>query len=328
MMRLHLISIILLALSFSFAGQAVQTNWDNAGWMRGMDPSRLASYGDTHLWVFQPGNNKTYLRQLTHPGWSPQVTLNGRYLEMEFCDDNQAILVGTRGMIMRTANGGRSFYSVSSGTNVDLVGLAVVGHYAWAVGHKNTILYSQNCGRSWVKLSCPFEATYNLSNVSFIDKDEGWITGTRYRRNKPIGGILYTTNGGRSWTRQTNNVQGGTRYRAFGLETTKAGWAYIVGENGLILMTTDKGKAWKRLPRIAEMALIEVDFPTSRHGWIVGSHGIIFSTTDAGFHWKREYPPWEVPCSECSITDLKMLSHKRGYAISPRKKVFLGYAAP
>ncbi|MFP5316869.1 MAG: WD40/YVTN/BNR-like repeat-containing protein [Acidimicrobiia bacterium] len=94
--------------------------------------------------------------------------------------------------------------------------------------------------------------------------------------------------------------------------TPTHGWA--VGDQGIILATTDGGATWREqasgVPPMAPAAgcdrgiegqaiestctnvLFDVDFVDAANGWAVGSDGIVVHTTDGGATWARqELPP-------------------------------------
>lgn len=75
------------------------------------------------------------------------------------------------------------------------------------------------------------------------------------------------------------------------------GWA--VGGSGVLLSTTDGGKAWRALQRPAEDALLDVYFSDELNGWLVCERSIydlktvdeprtyLLRTTDGGKTWKK-----------------------------------------
>jgi photosystem II stability/assembly factor-like uncharacterized protein len=62
------------------------------------------------------------------------------------------------------------------------------------------------------------------------------------------------------------------------------GW--IVGEFGLVLHTSDRGKSWKRQAVPTQKPLFRIFFTDPDHGWIVGQGGVILMTRDRGKNWK------------------------------------------
>lgn len=61
------------------------------------------------------------------------------------------------------------------------------------------------------------------------------------------------------------------------------GW--IVGNDGIILHTTDGGYSWDDYDSGTNVQLNTIFFSTAQNGWIVGNAGIILHTADAGTTW-------------------------------------------
>ena len=67
------------------------------------------------------------------------------------------------------------------------------------------------------------------------------------------------------------------------------GWA--VGENGVILHTSDGGESWKDQTSGTEETLRSVAFADEKNGWAVGGDfgvGAILRTSDGGETWELE----------------------------------------
>ncbi len=77
------------------------------------------------------------------------------------------------------------------------------------------------------------------------------------------------------------------RDKAFSVCFSDEKTAWIVGDNGLALTTTDSGANWQRLDVSAEDTFNDVFFVEDK-GWIVGGSGLIFHTADGGKTWKRQ----------------------------------------
>ncbi len=75
------------------------------------------------------------------------------------------------------------------------------------------------------------------------------------------------------------------RDKAFGVHfiDDKTGW--IVGDNGLALMTADGGESWQR-KTIPEGTFNDIFF-VGEKGWIVGGGGLILYTDDGGKSWNK-----------------------------------------
>ena len=75
-----------------------------------------------------------------------------------------------------------------------------------------------------------------------------------------------------------------------GVYTSDATHAWVVGESGTILATTDGGATWSKQSSGTTEWLLSVAFVDSTHGWAVGFGGTILATTDGGATWRAQSP--------------------------------------
>lgn len=99
-------------------------------------------------------------------------------------------------------------------------------------------------GGTWTELEVPMrapafrlQAPY-LSDIQFIDEDNGWIAGTEIP-------VMYTPDGGNNWYQQTVPEDVNSRIRAVDFISETQGWA--VGWNGVMLRTTSGNDIGNRL---------------------------------------------------------------------------------
>ncbi len=123
-----------------------------------------------------------------------------------------------------------------------------------------------------------------LTGVSFVDQNNGWICGWTET-------MLHTTNGGTDWIQQTippNNAY----YNVF-FTDLQNGWA--CGYAGQIIHTTDGGQNWVVQTSPTNTDLYSIFFINPEVGWIAGgdggsfpsyiNHRVILSTTNGGNTW-------------------------------------------
>jgi photosystem II stability/assembly factor-like uncharacterized protein len=70
------------------------------------------------------------------------------------------------------------------------------------------------------------------------------------------------------------------------LISSSVGW--IVGENGIILRTTDGGTSWQTQSSGTTVYLNDVSFTDANNGTVVGDNGIILRTTNGGSTWQSQ----------------------------------------
>ena len=135
-------------------------------------------------------------KMMAQSGWFWQNPLpTGQTLkDVHVFDENTKIAVGEAGTIIKTTDGGISWFSQSSGTSDELNSVYFVdSNTGWIVGRGSTILKTTNGGTNWIsQASQNYDPFYS---VFFINSSTGWITGEDNT-------ILKTTNGGTDWTFQ------------------------------------------------------------------------------------------------------------------------------
>lgn len=174
-----------------------------------------------------------------------------------------------------------------------------VGLVAWAAGG-DQLLRSDDGGSRWISIRNP-----GGRRLAFSDRDTGWL----------IGGssfILHTTDGGRQWVDQTENIAGippvlidvaaldAMRAVAVGSENP------VVDPGGLhegppaVLVTSDGGATWRRArfdgvnpPLFDEVRLTSVCLTAAGVGLATGSdfknfeQTVVLVTRDAGETWEN-----------------------------------------
>ncbi len=181
------------------------------------------------------------------------------------------------------------------------------------VGDKGLILVTVDGGKTWTKKEIntrPAGATTEqrpggggppgglptLYNIYFVNEKIGFLTGAR-------GTILKTEDGGKTWNRKmartqaanqnnNNRRRGGIRSSLMGIQMISEKVGFIVGTENAILKTTDGGETWvgsSERARVGETRnnLENVLFVTPTTGWIIGSYGTLLHTNDGGENWEK-----------------------------------------
>jgi photosystem II stability/assembly factor-like uncharacterized protein len=128
----------------------------------------------------------------------------------------------------------------------------------------------------------------NLYALHFISADTGWAGGDN-------GVILFTSNGGESWLRQST-PSSLTIYSIHFIDRLN-GWAAggkLDNSNpyqSVVLQTTDAGETWKENYATTEAVVFNsIEFSDINNGWIVGitnMRNYVAKTTDGGSTWIR-----------------------------------------
>lgn len=195
-------------------------------------------------------------------------------------------VVGNEGLMLKTTDGGKSWKEINLKTEEPLYDVTFVdSNEGWVVGAKGLILHSSDGFNTFDTQNSKTE-NY-LLRVLFLNKEIGFITGG-------LGTILFTVNGGKDWNlypidwneklKEVAETLGVVYPHLYDIYFVDDEWGWIVGENGVILHTTDGGKTWA-LQRGGWLApLFSVYFKTRSEGWVVGQNGLFLHTTD-GAHW-------------------------------------------
>jgi len=167
----------------------------------------------------------------------------------------------------------------------------------WAIGEGGLVARSDDGGRNWEIQSIPFPQ--EVEAISFVDRDYGWVASAETPSDMCQGPydtdsltLFRTSSGGDEWEgpicieipEQPFPWPEGPLGMQFVDEDT--GW--IVGDNGLILKTTDGGLNWLLQESKVAVDLTDVYFVDVQTGWVTADQGALLQTTDGGAHWKQD----------------------------------------
>jgi photosystem II stability/assembly factor-like uncharacterized protein len=196
-----------------------------------------------------------------------------------------ALIVGQRGTILRSTDGGENWALVASGTHRSLAAVWTSGAAAAAVGSDGTIVWSADGGATWAAGQGGTEAHLKAvrgAGAGLVAVGHG-------------GTILRSTDGGGTW----GPVAGGTTADLVGI------WGagevlLVVGWGGTILRSLDGGVTWTRVmgePWPESASWQERNrLRRATPGWLsvsgsgstvvaIGSDGSILRSTDQGATW-------------------------------------------
>ena len=260
--------------------------------------------------------------------WIPQSSpLNTDWQALAALDSQHAWAVGNQGAMIATSNGGVTWTSQSNPApawvNLNSIAFADAQN-GWVVGKGGIALRTTNGGAGWNLL---YLTDFDLNAVAFSSAQNGWIAGVD-------GRLRRTTNGGVNWIAIESGVTaaiaalsapaadevwsagaghfithkqgsadmtiaapfGVTEFK--GVDAVDANHAYVVGEEGAIVKTTDGGATWSYVPNPARELdpglppawLRGVKFPENdQTGWVAGRFGALLRTTDGGASWARQF---------------------------------------
>jgi photosystem II stability/assembly factor-like uncharacterized protein len=258
-----------------------------------------------------------------------------------FLDDERGWAVGGTGVLLSTADGGKSWKVLSRPTADALRDLFFTdAETGWLVCDKSVyqratggearsyLLRTKDGGASWQRVEpAGAQRDVRLVRVVFADAARGWVFGE-------MGALFATQDGGATWMRQSVP----TRHLLLGGAFLDAAQGWLVGAGATILHTADSGATWRAgyiEPQAAHLAsnssaasaenvsaanaaststvaarLNAVSFVDARRGWAVGTGGAIFNTNNGGNVWRAQSSG-----TTFDLSDVKFLDAQEGWAV-------------
>jgi photosystem II stability/assembly factor-like uncharacterized protein len=239
-------------------------------------------------------------------------------LSVAFPTEKEGWACGRWGIVLHTADGGKTWVLQSSGTENTLVSIHFVDpQNGWAVGEEGFILHTADGGNTWGQQKSP--VPFYLMKVYFVTPLKGWIVGERTH-------ILSTIDGGKTWIIQFKDEDFILKSISFCDELH--GWA--VGEYGFIYHTEDGGTTWKKQAGNFDISdetgavegenfLFDVTAVDPQTVWAVGIDGYVIRTVDGGKTWKEvktEAPKTQLFCVASSQGDTVLIGGNGTFLIS------------
>lgn len=250
------------------------------------------------------------------PGrWTRQPTASLAWLHsVFFVDQNRGWAVGSRGSLLSTSDGGRSWQK-SKPTEDSIRDVYFSDELnGWLVCERNIyelqsnseprayLMKTSDGGGHWKRVNmrgADFDG--RLMRAIFTRAGRGWAFGE--------GGALYATHdSGSNWIK----LQAPTRYLLLGGSFIDENSGWLVGAGGTILQTSDGGETWHRsqLPATTQVRFNATSFVDARLGWAVGSGGSIYRTTNGGRSWQSQ-----ISGVTLDLFDVKFLDAVEGWAV-------------
>lgn len=202
-------------------------------------------------------------------------------------DENNAIVVGDYGTILRTIDGGENWLTLPHDTTDWLCSVYFVNDsIGWIAGNgmgEGPIQKTTDGGNNWIsQFNGGWE--YTFYSVNFVDENNGWAVGV-YSGDGPPSGIMYkTTDGGINWIGQSPGIFAFSWSSVFFINID-TGWVV----SGIIGKTTNGGENWV-VQLDSPFTVNSIYFIDEFTGWAAGYDygpdlGIICKTTDGGENW-------------------------------------------
>lgn len=146
---------------------------------------------------------------------------------VSFPDASHGWVVGTRGTILRTNNGGQSWTPQWTGASLPFLDVASVGaDEGWVVGVGGRILHTGDGGADWSEQGSQTDRV--LRGIAFMNNRSGFFVGDQ-------GSLSHTLDGGQNWLSDSVMIgDKSLRKIAFG----DADHAWAAGDSGTIVKVT------------------------------------------------------------------------------------------
>jgi len=217
--------------------------------------------------------------------WSVQDTLTSSgFNAIWFTDASHGWMAGRElvspdtfeGIIFATTDGGTNWTEqYSSGNPTGDAGLFDIvfedTSSGWTVGSRGIILSTTDSGSSWAPLESDVLAELRSTQTA---GGTVWAAGE--------GTMISSQDGGANW-----DEQGSSWPELHGVEALDENRAWIVGDQGTVLRTTNAGRTWVQQRDIPgpKLEWFSVSFSGLGSGYAVGEGGNSIVTADSGHSW-------------------------------------------
>jgi photosystem II stability/assembly factor-like uncharacterized protein len=235
------------------------------------------------------------------------VTLTDKFFDVWPTSPTRAFIVGARGKVLLTEDGGLHFKPINIGTNLAVFGIQMVDdQVGYLCGQDGLVMRTRDGGKTWERLNS--RTHLFIFGLSFPDRLHGFFVGDQAL-------VLSTTDGGESFLKRQLQQIFPPQLQDYALPYEEPvlystafvndndGW--VVGEMGRIWATDNGGATWQEQqealqpqwkrepgpgddPRFKSFllpTLFGVSFRDKDHGAACGLEGWVVVTNDGGKTW-------------------------------------------
>ncbi|MCB1865457.1 MAG: hypothetical protein KDG50_08490 [Chromatiales bacterium] len=192
-------------------------------------------------------------------------------------DDALAIVVGERGHILRSDDGGHEWQQVVPPARATLTAVTSIGADVWiAAGHDGVIVRSHDAGRSWTLARCEPDARQPLLDVLAADGVVHAIGA--------YGLYLRSMDSGQTWAQHAVNPDEDFHLNA--IVRLPNGGLLIAAEAGTAYRSDDAGETWRNLETPYEGSYFSAIATADGDIALLGLRGHLFRSVDDGETWE------------------------------------------
>lgn len=185
---------------------------------------------------------------------------------------SRLVAVGARGHIL-VSDDAQQWRQVAVPVNSLLTAAYFVdAQRGWAVGHDAAILHTEDGGNSWTLQQFQPELNQPLLDVLFLDAQQGYAVGA-------YGLFLQTQDGGAHWSPLESPIAE-EKLHFNALARLGDGGLVVVGEEGMLAVSDDRGATWQRLTSPYESSLFAVLAVGERGALLGGLRGNLYRSED------------------------------------------------
>ncbi len=153
----------------------------------------------------------------------------------------------------------------------------------WAAGERGAMLKTEDGGDTWSTTYLNV-GQFNLTSLSFVNPDTGWVVGSDK--------IHKTTDGGETWETQDCDVNN-YYYSGCFFKNSNSGWVVTQESYSIakVFFTEDGGNSWISQESVENSPLTSIFFLDDSTAWCVGGPGTILKATSGGIVSIREQEP-------------------------------------
>jgi len=184
-------------------------------------------------------------------------------LRVDFINQLTGFVLGNKGFILRTSDGGTNWRRVLSNTDNLLYDFKFINdNIGFIVGWKGTLLKTTDAGITWN--SVELATRKYLRSIDFLNDDVGLIVGG-------AGTIYRTDNGGEKW----DEIKIGGLIGLQKVKFLSDDYVIAIGSKGTILFSDDTGRTWDAIDSKVYAQLMDLTITPSGNVFIVGTNGTI-----------------------------------------------------
>lgn len=222
-------------------------------------------------------------------------------------DSNRLIVVGERGMVLLSDDGGAHWRQGVVPVSVTLTAVRFAGEQGVAVGHGGVVLTSNDGGEHWLlrlegrrAAQLAVQAAKVGDNPALVDSaqqlvDEGPdkpfldVAIDKAGRLLVVGayGMIFASPDlGQTWSSWMGRMDNPDGLHLYAIRQ-RGNDLLIAGERGLVLRSVDNGRTFQRLETPYKGSLFTAELPGDQDIVVAGLKGSLLRSHDGGATWQR-----------------------------------------